>query len=73
MRGPAIGHPVPTGSLFAPPTTMATSWAAGFSASEVNPSFGTMGKCQSVMIIGILRTWAKVSDSRRDRMRRAKP
>jgi hypothetical protein len=34
------------GSPFAPPATMATSWAAGIIVSEVDPSYAAKYKCQ---------------------------
>ena len=40
------------GSPFAPPATMATSWAAGIIVSEVDASYAAMGECQSAVTSG---------------------
>jgi hypothetical protein len=49
-RQPAWAQP---GSPFAPPATMATSWAAGIIASEMTASYALMCDCQSAVIIFI--------------------
>jgi hypothetical protein len=51
-RQPTWAQP---GSPFAPPATMATSWAAGIIAPEMTASYAFMCGCQLAVIIVIIR------------------